>query len=52
MAEEKRRLHKEDLPSSQDGSDRRVEALSKQQLEYPEFGVVSLTTEYYSNCAV
>ena len=59
MAEEKRRLQEEEeedprLKQEEDEEDedegQRVQP--PKQLEYPGFGIITLTTEYISNCAV
>ena len=61
MAEEKRRQQEEeeDPPLKQDedeeGDEEEEEGERVQppkQLEYPGFGIITLTTEYFSNCAV
>ena len=60
MAEEKRRLQEEEeedprLKQEEDEEDEEDEGQRVQppkQLEYPGFGIITLTTEYISNCAV
>jgi len=52
MAEEKRRLQ-EDPPVEEGEVDEEEQRIQPpKQLEYPGFGVITLTTEYFSNCAV
>jgi hypothetical protein len=58
MAEEKRRLQEEeeeDTRLKQEDEEDEEEGQRVQppkQLEYPGFGIITLTTEYISNCAV
>lgn len=60
MAEEKRRQQEEEeehspLKQDEEGDEEEEEGERVQppkQLEYPGFGIITLTTEYFSNCAV
>ena len=56
MAEEKRRLLEEEedprLKQEDDEEDEGQRVQPPKQLEYPGFGIITLTTEYISNCAV
>lgn len=58
MAEEKRRLQEEEedprlkQEDDEEDEDEGQRVQPPKQLEYPGFGIITLTTEYISNCAV
>ena len=58
MAEEKRRLLEEEedprlkQEDDEEDEDKGQRVQPPKQLEYPGFGIITLTTEYISNCAV